>query len=390
MRLATIISHPIQYYTPIFSALAKECDLHVFYAQQVSPRQQSTAGFGVDFDWDIDLLAGHHYEFLQNKSARPSLHHFWGSDTPEIEEKLLKGRFDAVMVVGWYLKSFMQAIWAAKRLRIPVMVRGDSHLSMPRSRIKTLAKELAFPRFLRLFDSALYVGHHSRSYYRHYGYPEERLFFSPHCIDNDWFRSRATPEARQNLRGRLGIGPDVTVLLFAGKLVPFKRPQDVIDAAAKCRAEGGRVEVMIAGSGELEAELREQAATLSVPLHLLGFRNQSEMPAAYAAADILVLPSTGRETWGLVANEAIACGRPVIVSNACGCAPDLAADARVGRIAAVGDSDGLAAAAMELTIRSPSSLDFSAKAARYSIEAAVHGILQACEFATRAMGRHHV
>jgi len=384
MRLAVVVSHPIQYYTPIFRALAARCDLQVFYVQQVSPKQQSSAGFGVPFEWDIDLLSGYSSAFLCNVSKNPGPNHFWGSDTPEIGAKLRARRFDALLVMGWYLKSFMQAIWAAKRLGIPVMVRGDSHLSMPRSKVKKLAKELAFPRFLRVFDAALYVGHYSREYYLHYGYPEEQLFFSPHCVDNDWFRSRATPEARQHLRGKLGIDPGVTVLLFAGKLVPFKRPWDVIEAAAKCRAQGARVEVMIAGCGELEAQLREQSKALGVPLHLLGFCNQTEMPEAYAAADILVLPSTGRETWGLVANEALACGIPIIVSETCGCAPDLAADGTAGRVAPLDDIGGLAAAITDLLYRPPSSEDFSRKASNYSVDAAVQGILRAGEIITCA------
>ena len=100
----------------------------------------------------------------------------------------------------------------------------------------------------------------------------------------------------------------------------------------------------MAGSGELEAHVEAAAAASGVPLHLLGFRNQTEMPAAYAAADCLVLPSDGRETWGLVANEALACGRPIIVSDACGCAPDLGCDGRAGRTFPMGDTEALARA----------------------------------------------
>ncbi len=379
MRLAAIISHPIQYYTPIFRTLATKCDLHVFYAHQITSRQQSSAGFGVKFEWDIDLLSGYSYEFLQNRAARPAADHFWGSDTPEVITKLQNGRFDALLVVGWYLKSFMQAIWAAKRLEIQVMVRGDSHLSTPRSEIKKLAKELAFPRFLRLFDAALYVGRYNHDYYLHYGYPKERLFFSPHCVDNDWFRSRATPQAREELRGQLGIDPGVTVLLFAGKLLPFKRPSDVIEAASKCRAAGARIEVMCAGSGELEAQLREQAGRLGVTLHLLGFRNQTEMPAAYAAADILVLPST-RETWGLVANEALAAGRPIVVSDACGCAPDLAKDGTAGRAFPLGDIEALSRAITAVSSCPPAQESIFQLIEDYSVEKAVNSILAAGAF----------
>ena len=157
--------------------------------------------------------------------------------------------------------------------------------------------------------------------------------------------------------------------------MPFKRPADLIAAAARCRARGLQAEVMVAGSGELRGEHLEAAAASSgVRLHLLGFRNQTEMPAAYAAADCLVLPSE-RETWGLVANEALACGRPIIVSDACGCAPDLGCDGSVGRTFPTGDPEALARAIGALAAAPPSSSDIAALSRAYSIEAAVAGIL---------------
>ena len=78
------------------------------------------------------------------------------------------------------------------------------------------------------------------------------------------------------------------------------------------------------------------------------------MPACYAACDVLVLPSTGRETWGLVANEALACGRPIIVSDAVGCAPDLAADGVVGRTFPLGNYKAFEAIAAVLDDPPPS------------------------------------
>jgi glycosyltransferase involved in cell wall biosynthesis len=206
------------------------------------------------------------------------------------------------------------------------MVRGDSQLATPRSRLKTAVKAVAYPLLLRLFDAALYVGQRSRAYYAHYGYPADRLFFSPHCVDTAWFAARATEAARHRLRAQCRIAPGATVLLFAGRLLPFKRPVDLILAAGHCRQRGINADVMVAGSGALEPDLKAAAASHGVPLHFLGFRNQTGMPAAYAAADCLALPSDGRESWGLVANEALACSRPIVVSSACGCAPDLASD----------------------------------------------------------------
>jgi glycosyltransferase involved in cell wall biosynthesis len=231
---------------------------------------------------------------------------------------------------------------------------------------------------LRLFDAALYVGQRSRAYYAHYGYPSNRLFFSPHCVDTQWFRARATEGERWRLRSLCNIAPEARVLLFAGRLLPFKRPVDVVLAAAKHRARKLKTEVMIAGSGAVEADLRSAAARTGVRLHLLGFRNQTEMPAAYAAADCLVLPS-GSETWGLVANEALACGRPIVVSSACGCAPDLAGDGSVGRTYPTGNAEALADAIGDLVAAPPSASAIAALSGAYSIEAAVAGICVAAE-----------
>lgn len=323
-RLAILASHPVQYYAPLFRALAQRLDLTVFYAHDATAQDQARAGFGVGFNWDVDLLSGYEHVFLANVARNPRLDRFSGVDTPEIGQRLREGRFDVLLLKGWYLKSLIQGLFAAKRLGIPVMVRGDSHLDTPRSALKIAAKRILYPFFLRWFDAALVVGKRNRAYWEHYGYPNERIFDAPHCVDNIFFAARAMAPARALLRERLGIAPEAKVVLFAGRLVSFKRPVDVIEAAALVRENGMKVQVLVAGTGALESALRELARDLNVPLHMLGFCNQSEMPGAYAAADVLVLPSGGNETWGLVVNEALASGTPTLVSDAIGCAPDLA------------------------------------------------------------------
>ena len=376
MRLAIVASHPIQYHAPLFRALARQIDLTVFFAHRATPADQANAGFGVGFDWDVDLFSEYEHVFLRNVATNPSLEHFAGCDTPEVGGCLADGRFDAVLVMGWHLKSFFQALIAAKRLGVPVMARGDSHLGTSRGRMKKVAKAFAYPSFLRLFDAGLYVGERSRAYWRHYRYPSTRLFFSPHCVDTEWFAKRATPESRGALRARLGISPDRRVALFAGKLVPFKRPLDLIAAASQLKSQELDVDVLVAGSGPLQSEIVGASETAGVSCHLLGFCNQSEMPAIYAAADVLVLPSSGRETWGLVANEALACGRPIVVSETVGCAPDLAADGRAGRMFALGDIVALADALSHVLEHPPDGASIAAKSIAYSVSAAANGIVR--------------
>lgn len=382
-KLIALASHPIQYQAPLFRALAEKLDLSVFFAHRATPGDQARAGFGKQFDWDLDLLSGYPNAFLENVSARPGLDHFGGCDTPEIGRRLAEAAPDALLVMGWHLKSYRQAIRAAKKLGIPVLVRGDSQLATPRSLAKRLVKRLVFPFFLRRFDAALYVGENSRQYWRHYGYPESRLFFSPHCIDTEFFRTRSRQIDRARARESLGIGRDVPLVLFAGKLVPFKRPLDLVEAAAIARADVPDLLVSFAGSGELDESVQRRAKELGVACRMLGFRNQSELPAVYAAADALVLPSEASETWGLVANEALACGVPVILSDQCGSAPDLAADGVAGRVYPTGDVEALARSVVELLRAPPARQQIDRRADEYSIDAAVRGILAALDFVAR-------
>lgn len=382
MRLGILASHPVQYYAPLFRRLAQMVDVHVFYAYRASPQDQARAGFGTAFDWDVDLTSGYTHEFLHNVSRSPGTDHFKGCDTPDVGVVLKQRRCDALLVTGWHLKSYLQGVWAAKRSGLPVLVRGDSQLGTPRSALRQYGKRLLYPFFLRRFDAALYVGERSRAYYSYYGVPEERLFFSPHSVDTAWFKARAQPPAREEARVRMGLDPKAKVVLFAGRMLPFKRPGDLLDAAALCRRNGLAIEVLIAGDGEMREPLGASAAQQGVPLHLLGFCNQTEMPAAYAAADCLVLTSDARETWGLVANEALACGTPIIVSDACGCHPDLTADPRAGRVFPMGDVAALARAISE-TFAAPVACDaLEAMTQTYNLEASARGIVAALQSVT--------
>lgn len=390
IRLVIVASHPVQYQVPLFRELAKHCKMLVLFAHRASGKDQAAAGFRVSFEWDIDLTSGFDHAFLHNVAKNPGLKLFAGCDTPEIKNILRRTKPNCVLLMGWHLKCYWQAIWGCKLASIPVMVRGDSHLDTPRSGFKRACKALIYPVALRVFDAALFVGEKSRRYWTHYGYPKERMFFSPHCVDNIWFSSRATAQARLELRGQLGIKDGTFLVLFAGKLETIKRVSDVIEAVARCRADGRSIEILIAGSGALERTLKLQADERKVPLHILGFCNQTQMPAAYAAADSLVLASES-ETWGLVANEALACGKAVIVSDKCGCAADIATDGAAGKIFKCGDIGELTRVLLN-TIADPPGLNAIAEMSnQYSVAAAASGVLEAVrelEVLTRVKKKH--
>jgi glycosyltransferase involved in cell wall biosynthesis len=330
--LALVASHPVQYQAPWYRALATMTDLRVFFAHRIDADEQARAGFGVPFDWDIPLFDGYAFEWLENVSARPGIDRFRGCDTPQLAQRIQEGRFDAVVVNGWNLLSYWQAVRAAHRAGIPVMVRGDSQLVTSRGRLRRSAKRLVYPRLLKSFDAFLTVGRRNEDYYRHYGIGADRLFRSPHCVDNEFF-ARSADAARQrpdDVRGAAGISADAIVFAFVGKLIPKKRPLDFLMALEQTRRTRPEARGLIVGDGPLRKELEDYQRRHDTGCATIGFLNQREIARAYAAADALVLPSTGGETWGLVVNEAMACGTPAIVSDEAGCAPDLIDEGRTG------------------------------------------------------------
>jgi glycosyltransferase involved in cell wall biosynthesis len=330
--LALVASHPVQYQAPWYRALAAVTDLRVFFAHRIGADEQARAGFGVPFDWDIPLFDGYRSEWLLNVAARPGIDRFRGCDTPQLAQRIQEGHFDAVVVNGWHLLSYWQAIRAARRAHIPVMVRGDSQLVTARGAWRRSAKRLVYPRLLRSFDAFLAVGARNADYYRHYGIAADRIYRSPHCVDNDFF-AREADAARQRpngLRRGAGIADEAVVFTFAGKLIAKKRVLDFLMALERTRRAHPEVRGLIVGDGPLRAELEEYQRAHDTGGTMIGFLNQMEIARAYAASDALVLPSTGEETWGLVVNEAMACGVPAIVSDEVGCAPDLIEEGRTG------------------------------------------------------------
>lgn len=345
MRLGVVTSHPIQYQAPLFRALAKRVDLTVYFAHRATGKDQAEAGFDIGFDWDTDLTSGFHHVFLENVSRRPGITRFSGCDTPSIGNALAADKVDVLAVYGWHLKSYLQAAKAGRSLGIPVMVRTDSDLQTLRPLLKRAVKAVVYPFFLRQYAVFLPSGIRSVEYLRHYRVPQSRIRVVPYCIDVEAFASAAAHARteRGRLRAEFGATGNERIVLFVGKLIPRKALPVLIAALALLHASGYSVRLVIAGSGPLAGELHELANTARVPTTFAGFVNQTRMPEVYAAADVLVLPSY-IDTWGLVVNEAFACGLPAIVSDRVGCAPDLIMDGLTGTVVPAGDVEALAKA----------------------------------------------
>ncbi|MBV9480974.1 MAG: glycosyltransferase family 4 protein [Acidobacteria bacterium] len=246
-----------------------------------------------------------------------------------------------------------------------------------------MSKEITHRLALRQFDGFLSVGERNREYLIHCGVPPKLIFSSPHFVDNEWFAARAAAARkwRDSIRGQWLADESIFVVLFVGKFIPKKRPLDLVKALGLLVRKGLRMTAVFVGAGELEKEMRDLVEEQKVQARFEGFRNQTELPQFYASADTLVLPSDGGETWGLVVNEAMACGLPAIVSDAVGCASDLIDEGKTGFTFPKGDYVQLANHLDQLATMKAQNLIhrkwLADKVANYSIQAAMNGILHA-------------
>lgn len=326
-KLVIVNTHPIQYNAPMFRYAAKYMDLHVLYCMNPDKSQVGKSGFGIDFKWDVDLLSGYDHSFLDNVSSTPDVSSYNGCDTPDIGIEFQNLNATHIIVFGWNVKSYLQAVRAAKKLGLTVAVRGDSQLSPNVPIWKKLIKRIAYPRFLSRFDYFLYVGKRNKAYLEHFGVPENKLIFSPHAVDQDFWRDYNESNVQ--------VKNATYTFLWIGKFIDKKRPEDAIRAILMLRKKYD-VELVMIGEGALKEALQIKYESSPI-VRFEGFKNQTELKDYYHQSDCLVLTSDFGETWGLVVNEAFAAGTPAIVSNGAGCNPDLIQNEKTGYSYQLGD-----------------------------------------------------
>lgn len=318
-RLAIISTHPIQYHAPVFQLLAKELTLNVFYTGGELLNKYDS-GFRQHIEWDIPLLSGYGYTFLENTAKDKGSHHFNGIVNPDGIQRIRAFQPDAILIYGWAYQSHLNIMRYFKG-KIPVCFRGDSNLLDQQQGLKNIIKRIALKWVFSHIDMAFYVGSANKAYFKRYGLKENQLVFAPHAIDNNRFGENRTAEVDQ-LKKTLKIKPSDLVLLFAGKLEPKKDPELLLDAFLSLGKEN--IHLLMVGNGVLEERLKTRGQGKR-NIHFLPFQNQTQMPPVYQACDLFCLPSKGPgETWGLAVNEAMAAGKAVLVSDKVGCAEDLA------------------------------------------------------------------
>jgi glycosyltransferase involved in cell wall biosynthesis len=328
--LGVLATHAIQYQAPLYQALARRSvvDLHVAFLSADGARPFHNRDFSTTVDWDVDLIGGYRWTLLERDSPRVTT---W----PFALIAWLR-RQDIVVLHGHADPGMLFAAAACRVLRVPYLLRGESHAKSTATGILRLARHMLASCTVKGATGALPIGTLNAAFYDRYGRIPH--FSAPYSVDNDRFRDMADAARchRTERLTSLGLDPRRPVVIFSGKLIPRKRPLDAVAAIERCN---GRLSLLMLGDGPLRREMRAFEARL--PVRCLGFVNQADLPGWYACGDVLVLPSES-EPWGLVVNEGMACGLVPVVSDAVGCAADLVEG--VGEVVTTGDTSTLSRA----------------------------------------------
>lgn len=365
-RVAVIVSHPIQYFVPLYERLTRRDDiaLKVFFTWHDAQQPVRDRGFGHNIAWDIPLTAGYCHELVTNVSSDPGTHRFLGLRNPALPELVARWRPDVAIVHGWAWLSHLQALRALRPQGIRTLFRGDSHLLDETGQgLRWQAKRMTLSQIFAWPSGFLVTGAANQAYYQAFGVSASRLHPCPHSIDVARFAepSDELEAAAARWRQELDIAPDRTVVLFAGKFEPRKRPIEL--ARAVLALDRHDVMLLFVGAGELQSEIETIAVTHPERIRVLPFQNQSRMPVVYRLGDLFVLPSAYGESWGLAVNEALAASRPVLVSDRVGSAPD-AVNLSCGRVFAGNDLPALLSALDGMTRDRVRLLGMRAAAAR--------------------------
>jgi len=387
-KLAILDTHFVQYRVPLYRKLSKspKIDLTVYFCSDFGIKEYYDPGFDKKISWkDVCLTNGYKYKFLKNYSPKPSVHSFFGLINPRIIKELFKNKYDAIIVHGYFSFTNWLAFFGAWLTKTSILFRGEMPLNQEflipkwKQKIKKLILKLLF----KMMSGFLAIGNENKKFYMYYGVPLRKIFFTPYCVENERFikEYKKLKNRKTELKKELEIKGKV-IILFVGKLIPKKRPLDVLLAYEKIRYENKAL--IFVGEGILREKLEKIVSKRKIKnVYFVGFKNQSELPKYYAIADIFVLPSGFGETWGLVVNEAMCFKLPVVVSNIVGCRFDLVKHKKNGYVFPAGDVRKLSKYLENLVKDSKKREQFGENSfeiiQKYNYDVCVKGILEALE-----------
>jgi 1,2-diacylglycerol 3-alpha-glucosyltransferase len=246
----------------------------------------------------------------------------------EVWRRLSRLNPKVVLVPGYYtLPAIAAALWARLHNKKSVLMTESTQADHDRSWWKETIKGILIRS---LFNWAVAGGEPHAAYLEELGFRPSRIGRFYDVVDNDYFRAQCEMLRRG---GRQAFGLPQHYFVYVGRLAEEKNVAGLLKSYVAYRKAGGTWHLVLVGSGPQAKTLRQSAAdsAFSQEIHFAGHKSSGEISPYYSFADCFILPST-REPWGLVVNEAMATGLPVIVSNRCGCVRDLVEHGRNGLV----------------------------------------------------------
>jgi len=316
-KIAFITWLPTPYRTPLLKRIANwdEIELKVFYCGRSAP----------DRNWEFNPKDNETFsEILPGIALNiPYVEKDMKINT-SIISRLSKGNFNAIIVNGYVPLTMLFAIGWALINNIPYIINSESQLLNSRSRWKSIIKRIFLTPIVKRASAYLPTGKYAGEYLIHYGAKPEKIFYFPNTPDIDFFikESDKYREEKNKIKKRLGIKNDY-VVLFVGRLIKVKGLFTLLKGFKKVKEKFSNVSLLIAGDGVLRKSLEGFTKREKLEdVYFTGFVSPERLPRYYAISDIFVLPSN-YEPWGVVVNEAMASGLPVVLSDKVGSRDDL-------------------------------------------------------------------
>ncbi len=320
LELLIITPYPIHYQMPVFERLAETREIHVLFLRQARGASGYDWEFGKKVDFGIRKIG------FGNSLALPTTRDEKSESQLSAEQlrralavirAIVRLRPKAVYVHGFAGLPEVAALLTCRLTGIPTLLRSVSYDLGERSRLRSGLRKVLYPPILSLATRIGYIGWHNRAFFLNHGVKPHRLRYVPHGVDNASFDTDPEPDEELDMVARRKF-----TFVFVGKLIDKKAP-DLLLRAFRAMPDRDTAMLAIVGSGAMKGDLQRYAEQEDLDVDFFDFLAQRQLAALLGRCDCLVLPSRYQETWGLVVNEALASGLPVIVSDRVGCAPDL-------------------------------------------------------------------
>ena len=324
-----LITHPIQYFQPVFQELSKKSEVNtrVFFGCKAGANQYYDEEFKKFISWNSSPTSGFESQFITNEANLSGLRGIGGCwKGIQAAEEIRKWGADNVLIFA-YTPAFITVatVWLKLFGQRCLILRADAtDGAFKRNKFKKLARNIILPVYYLLFDLVIPIGSESEEHYKRKGVPERKrrkaLFSS-----NVYFFENIVREIKKMQSTPLDEGEKKQTISYIGKLSRRKGVLTLLSAIKSMRKEEiRRIKLLVVGSGELSRKVQiELKEVQDLNYEMVGFVNQQEIVDCYARSDTVVVPSIEGETWGLVVNEALQCGCRVIATDKVGASRDL-------------------------------------------------------------------